>query len=296
MSWKNLASVAVCALLASPALAAPTLQVVNGGLDGSGNWIWNVSVTPDTALFSLNVENDPVNEGGSIAVELGFTASDSNLVSAATNPVVPVLGGNVESFNPGNGIFGWETEEDTDPDPVIVNMRPVGLQQGTEPGDTNELFAALGSTYFISGGAKHILTITTEGPASGRLTTTLDVQGLLAQDDPASTNDTFAIAANTSFSRTALLGDVNLDGTVNPTDLTILGGNWLQSPRFWNQGNLNGDADDIVNSTDLTILGGNWLATEGAGAGSATAVPEPSIIALIGVGLVALLATCRRQR
>ena len=295
MSWKNLASVAVCALLASPALALPSLQIESGGLDGNGDWVWNVSVTPEASFF---VDNPPNGVGGSIAVELGLTASGgSNLVGTPTTTA------NIEEENPGNHIFGWEVEEDTDPG-AGVNMQPVGLQVGTLAGDTNEIFAALGTTYFTSGGAKQILTITTEGPSTaGSLTSSIDLNALsiIAQNDPNSTDDTSSFAAG-SASRTAQAADANLDGTVDGLDLSALATNF-GTGNSWNEADFNGDGN--VDGLDLSALATNFGASggsntplnsvpSGAGAGSG-AIPEPASIVLAGLALLAGLGLIRRK-
>lgn len=69
--------------------------------------------------------------------------------------------------------------------------------------------------------------------------------------------------ANTSSKSTAvsgttcIAGDVNCDGSVNISDLTLMGRNWnTTSGATWAEGDLNGDGQ--VNITDLTILGRNW--------------------------------------
>jgi hypothetical protein len=62
---------------------------------------------------------------------------------------------------------------------------------------------------------------------------------------------------NFLFRFNVLPGDANGDGTVNASDLTILGQHWKQS------GVLAGDftGDGVVNASDLTLLGQNWHAS-----------------------------------
>jgi hypothetical protein len=55
---------------------------------------------------------------------------------------------------------------------------------------------------------------------------------------------------------TTTLGDLNGDGTVNATDLSILLSNWGKTSATAAQGDLNGDG--TVNATDLSILLSNW--------------------------------------
>ncbi len=50
MSWKSLVTAGLLCVLASPAFAVPSLEITNGGLDSSGNWVWNVSIAPSTTI------------------------------------------------------------------------------------------------------------------------------------------------------------------------------------------------------------------------------------------------------
>jgi endonuclease I len=80
-------------------------------------------------------------------------------------------------------------------------------------------------------------------------------------------------------------GDTNLDGSVNLTDLTALGGGYGGSGG-WASGDQNGDG--LVNLTDLTALGGNYGFTRGSGA-SGAGIPEPASMALAALAGVVLL-------
>ncbi len=135
-------------LVTSPLFAAPTLNVVPGGVQGN-NFVWDVSITPDLALA-----------GGStpIALELGFRLTGAPLLSATNvNPL------EFDTPNPGMVIFGWETLTDLDPGPG-VNNRPVGLQSNLA---TSEIFAAYGTVDFTTPGAKPFLKVITQGPGNG---------------------------------------------------------------------------------------------------------------------------------
>ena len=130
-------------ILASPGIAAPTLSVVPGGIQ-SGNWVWNVDITPDLVLAQTSTP---------IAVELGFRLTNAPLLSATNiNP------SEFDTPNPGKIIFGWETLDPT------ANNNPVGLQVNTS---TGEIFAAFGSIDFANPGPKPFLQITALGPGNG---------------------------------------------------------------------------------------------------------------------------------
>lgn len=87
-------------------------------------------------------------------------------------------------------------------------------------------------------------------------------------------------------------GDINMDGSVDISDLAIMGANWnLTGPSggaFWGEGDLNGDG--IVDISDLSILGANWGNTKPTGLVTTTTIPEPSILQLLVTSLVALAA------
>ncbi len=87
--------------------------------------------------------------------------------------------------------------------------------------------------------------------------------------------------------RGTLLGDANLDGAVNATDLNALALNWQQSSGLWTGGDFTGDG--FVNSADLNALALNWRKTANA------AVPEPSSISLVLAALSIVAARARRR-
>jgi hypothetical protein len=74
--------------------------------------------------------------------------------------------------------------------------------------------------------------------------------------------------------------------------LNIITGHWLASGQTRPTGDLNGDG--LVNQLDLNLCTGNWLGTGGTGMFSA--VPEPTSIALLGLGSLALLAGYKNRR
>src|SRR5206468_302387 len=108
--------------------------------------------------------------------------------------------------------------------------------------------------------------------------------------------------------RYTLLGDTNLDGAVDVTDLGNLASNYgASSGALWVQGDTN--YDNAVDVTDLGNLASNYGGNLGGGASAGpaamvasslasvggSAVPEPTSLGLVGVGAAALLARRRRR-
>jgi len=140
MVAKFLVSIALlCALVAQAAQAAPVLTVTPGGLV-AGNRQWDVSITPDAALFSNTGPSGipPNTVGGSLATELAFVVNTGNLVSVVANAV------NWPSPNPGSNPF--------------TNTVTIGTYQAG-----NNSFTAYGSDFFTSATPHQYLTITTLG-------------------------------------------------------------------------------------------------------------------------------------
>jgi hypothetical protein len=89
-------------------------------------------------------------------------------------------------------------------------------------------------------------------------------------------------------------GDVNFDGAVNGLDISLVSSHWLQTG-LGTPGDANGDR--VVNGLDISVIASHWLQTGSGGAGTGSAVPEPSAIMLAGVGaLVLLVMRSRRGR
>ncbi len=79
---------------------------------------------------------------------------------------------------------------------------------------------------------------------------------------------------------TGLLGgDCNTTGMVSLADLTILATNYGASSATWKMGDFNND--NVVSLADLTILATNY--------DQSTPIPEPTSMALLGIGAMALL-------
>lgn len=282
MSWtKFTCFFAFCALLAAPVMADPSISVgLDGGaipvLDASGGFVWNVSLDPDEAQFEDPGSGDNAGtSGASLALDLGLDlAGGLDAASASKNAGV------FDTDIPGNNTFGDETA-DGDGDFI-------GVQVGS---DASNVFAAVGSSFVSDGAVAEAVAVVTAPLNTDNLTTSFAWSGDIGQGG--SFDDQLAVSGSDSF--TAIVGDVNLDGIVNITDLGILSGAWLSDGGFWQNGNLNNQTDTTVNITDLGILSGNWLGTSGAGSvvGNVS-VPEPSTVCIVALGVAGISFLRRR--
>jgi hypothetical protein len=293
MSWKSLVTAGLLCVLATPAFAVPVLNVTNGGLTPNGNWIWNVTITPSAA-------------GTPLAAELGFreTTAGSQLVNAVTtNPPW-------DTPNPGTQIFTWETLTDVDPSPTVTNNRPVGVQTNTT---NDEIFSALGSADLATASAVQYLVITTKGPTSTNLGTSLQVLGKYGTGGTNGRIAEITGTAATNYSnfagtatRTAFEGDATLDGNTNFDDVLVLSPNFNKAvTNGWAGADFTGDG--MVNFDDVLVLSPNFNKSGGTntplmvsgvagGAGAAVGgVPEPTSVALAVLGLVLLALGLRRK-
>jgi hypothetical protein len=116
----------------------------------------------------------------------------------------------------------------------------------------------------------------------------------------------------------ALLGDCNLDGTVNFSDFLILAGNFGKTGAGWDDGDFN--YDGTVDTTDVSLLAGNFgdvsaltppqladmesfagqfgdeLVANPDGVGfQVVALPEPTSLGLLTLSGVGILARRRRR-
>ncbi|MEM6334391.1 MAG: dockerin type I domain-containing protein [Planctomycetota bacterium] len=122
-------------------------------------------------------------------------------------------------------------------------------------------------------------------------TTTVDALFLTGSADATIYLDDLVVSP--TFTRHGLLGDATLDQAVDTSDLAVLAANFGQSaPATWHQADFNGDG--LVNTADLAILAANFGNAAPASPLNTTspAVPEPTGIALLSLGLGAL--TIRR--
>jgi hypothetical protein len=106
------------------------------------------------------------------------------------------------------------------------------------------------------------------------------------------------------------LGDANDDGTVDIFDFNALSQHWQTATTNWAFGDFNGDG--TVDIFDFNALSQHWQTNIGVGSptdggsdfnyagmlaalGGGSSVPEPTSLALLGLGVVGLIARRRRR-
>jgi fibronectin-binding autotransporter adhesin len=236
MNRKSFGVATLLVLVVSPLIAAPTLNVTPAGIQG-GNFVWDVSVTPDLALA-----------GGStpVGLELGFQLS-SNIIS-----VTNVNPSQFDANNPGKMIFGWETsygipsyaegiEADCTGCTVTNPASGFGHAATVVNGTLNQIFAAMGSATFTTAGAKPFLQIVTQGPGNGGPANSTiqwlgaySGQGRISQGTSSgySNFDQFSGTQSQSF----IVGGTNLYFDVNgsnPGSGVVNGGNYSWEGANW---------------------------------------------------------------
>ncbi|MCX5654770.1 MAG: PEP-CTERM sorting domain-containing protein, partial [Planctomycetota bacterium] len=105
--------------------------------------------------------------------------------------------------------------------------------------------------------------------------------------------DTTAVAANSVLVRYTLIGDVNLDGIVDDSDISILSNNYGFTDISWADGDVYG-YDGIVSDDDVGLQANNYGMTAGQLTGGISAVPEPATLSLLALGAAAMITRRRR--
>ena len=122
-------------------------------------------------------------------------------------------------------------------------------------------------------------------PSAGALSHDVDGDGDVDQDDLGYVVENLAELQGGGAG--AAMGDTNLDGLVDDTDLAALDASY-GTAGGWDDGNLG--LDGIVNATDLALLAGSYAP---AGGGAAP-VPEPTTMCVLALAGAALLHRRRR--
>ena len=113
----------------------------------------------------------------------------------------------------------------------------------------------------------------------------LDGDGDAAEDDMVFLIQNLVELTDGSGRTGTEVGDFNLDGLINATDLATMAATFGATPPpelLYGDGNAN--CDELINATDLAILAANFGYVAPAGA-----VPEPMTVSLLAMGAAAIL-------
>ncbi len=307
MSWKSIVITGLLCVLASPVLAAPTVNVTS-----------SYNATTDNIEFILTVHQDTTN---SLAIEAPLT-----LVPDTTGFAVGLRGNsstsettNSAGDNNGTAAQTWYYNVDTNGTTKLWNsqndMANLTQNNGNNPFsasitdglwlDTagNRLFAALGSDVNMPSPVKTLHIASNDG--------VLNWTDLLVAENGA------LQSTLTGKYSSILKGDMNGNGSVNFGDLAGFG-LWLTNQAGYNAANpgLDGAARADMNNNGAGNFGdlagfGSCLTspatcpvreqmgvTPGAGSGSigGGAVPEPASAVLVLMGLLGLAPCVARNR
>jgi hypothetical protein len=86
--------------------------------------------------------------------------------------------------------------------------------------------------------------------------------------------------------RYTIVGDADLNRSVNVNDLGILASNWQLSSKRWSQGNFDYSPDGLVNVNDLGMLASNWQTVLAAPSAPARPAPKRHAASRIAVDLL----------
>jgi fibronectin-binding autotransporter adhesin len=241
----------------------------DGDLDGSG-----LVDIRDFAIVASQWEDAGGPGKGILGVEMTVSLSGGGTVYQ--NPTIPAGEGDFEQTPAIINIFPaleFDTYfPDWGPDrPIRITTGLTPATIGSHlPGALNESIAALRLT---------VLGLDASGEVSGRVLYE-DGSGLISELD-------FLVP----FAAQAIAGDLDGDGFVGIVDLNIVLGNWNQNvPPGDPLADPSGDG--FVGIADLNVVLGNWNA--GTPPGDAANIPEPSSLALLGLGALSLISRLRR--
>jgi hypothetical protein len=253
---------------------AMEFNMAEGGGGDSGMLYWDYDPEGDGIGGH---EFFPIDQGEGVLDEdaIVFLVPDSHLRAPSTPP--EVLSGDISAITPTSST-GWEVDvnpedgsseafvvENPDPNIFTTVLNVDGLDLHINPlGEVSE-----GESFqvIIADTITGSLNLATEGwsfdPATGFVTFGMPMPGIQ--------------------------GDIDGDGMVGFPDFLILSANFGMSVEANMSGDIDGDA--MVGFPDFLILSANF----GQSAAAAQAVPEPSSVALIGLGAL-LLGVVRRRR
>jgi autotransporter-associated beta strand protein len=289
--------------------------------NGNYNVSLNTTVTPGNVVVNNSLGNYIISGSGAITGSGSLTKSGSGSLTLDT--VNTYTGGT--TVTAGSLIIGVNGALPNGSLAISgsgkVQLAPsTGLAQLTSLSISGSGVFDIGNNHFIInyGGADPISSIITwlkNGYAGGAWNGLDGIDSSAVATNPgysigyadsADSGNPAGLASGTLEVAFALMGDADLNGTVNGIDFGILAANFNQTVSRWDQGDF--DYNGIVNGLDFTALAANFnkaassasdlaaLEAFAAANGLLADVPEPTSLGLLAAGSLALLKRNRRSR
>ena len=298
----NVATNATLSVLAGGNISSTPALTNNGAvnLNNPTHTIATLAGTNAAAVVNLNTTNLTVSSGGSYAgaindggtagaltVAAALSVGSFNVGTVNANANLQIHGtSKTSALNLTGGTGAWTTGLDLTTSKFIlestVSTKTVDLARITDQ-------AHFGTTH-------------TDGLFTS---TSLGANFAIAVVDNGIVNKTtfggIAVDSNSILVGAEMLGDANIDGHVDLTDLSTVLNNFGANTSAWTSGNFDGGT--AIDLTDLSAVLNNFGATNpnasdapaGAIGTAAIATPEPASLAVMSMGLAVLLRRSRRS-
>jgi autotransporter-associated beta strand protein len=286
-------------IAASASLASPTVTVASGAtLDAIGSLSSNTALTADGSVLLQPFTTAGFHTRTLASLGIGATGTVAMVDSTNhANRTMLIVG----SLSLTGGTNAWQGELDLSNNDLIVRNGSLAalsnqVGEGYNNGNWNSGAGIISSAAAADSAhltALGIIQNSTNGNAGG--------PALYTSFDSASVSDTDVLVKFTYY------GDANLTGTVDGSDYSRIDNGYLTGATGWFNGDFN--YDGVVNGSDYTLID-NAFNTQGASLSvqiaaataqvasttTASAVPEPAALGILGVGVAGLLARRRRAK